>query len=303
MTAVRLELSSFCTTQLSVAQGNLQFLLVISLAFLHTWYVMPRKPRFIHPVRQVRTCLGLSQPAFAKLIGCSAVAVQRIENGSLPLSRKLAISILEATGADPVSLLAGHDAKALDTMGDEYTKDSYEISKIIPPYNQKEMLSLFIKIFHQIQLLFLASNRGGRFKVYAINSALQKALMNLADNFDLTNSIKTILIENRDFDRRKYRVSDLRKFSEYAHILRYKDDKRYKPDKLIEFVLPRGWLVNYYLVEIPVLPPGADMKLRDADYILDRERHLPPAIKEAFDQALYWKIEEFRPTFAEKPIR
>ena len=39
----------------------------------------------MHPVRQVRTCLGYSQPAFAKLVGCSAIAIQRIENGTLKL--------------------------------------------------------------------------------------------------------------------------------------------------------------------------------------------------------------------------
>jgi transcriptional regulator with XRE-family HTH domain len=264
---------------------------------------MPRKPRFIHPVRQVRTCLGHSQPYFAKLVGCSAAAIQRIENGTLQLSQKLAISILEATGADPVSLLAGPDAKALDVSGGEYTKDAYTIYKSLLPCDQKEIQILFIKIFHQIQLLFLASNRGGRFKTYVLNSALQRALMNLAEDFELTQTIHRILLESGHSEKRIYRVSDLRKFSEYANILGYKDDKRYSPHKLVNFVLPRGWLAGYYLIEKPVLAHGADMKLRNAKYILDSERYIPPEIKEALDQALYWEITEFRSTFAAKPVR
>jgi DNA-binding XRE family transcriptional regulator len=144
-----------------------------SADFIHTWYVMPRKPRFIHPVRQVRTCLGHSQPSFAKLIGCSAVAVQRIENGQLQLSSKLANSILEATGADPCSLLAGRDAKAMDMRGREYTKEAYNFYRSVLPCDEKELKNLLMKIFHQLQLLFIASNRGGKFKTYAVTSALQ----------------------------------------------------------------------------------------------------------------------------------
>src|SRR5450432_719659 len=105
--------------------------------FSHTWYVMPRKPRFNHPVRQVRTCLGHSQSAFAKLIGCSAVAVERIENGKLQLSVQLANTILEATGADPVSLLAGRGAKAMDMMGHEYTQKSFGFYKSVLPCDEQ----------------------------------------------------------------------------------------------------------------------------------------------------------------------
>ena len=264
---------------------------------------MPIKPRFNHPVRQVRTCLGHSQPAFAKLIGCSAVAIQRIENGTLTLSPKLANSILEATGADPISLLAGRDAKAMDMMGHEYSKASFGFYSHVLPCDEKEWKTLLMVIFHQLQLLFVVSNLGGKYKTYAVNSALQTALVKLADDFNLTKSIHNYLVENGHTEKRNYRVSDLRKFSEYARILGYKDNKRYKPGKLISFTIPRGWLVEYVLTEKPVLPHGADMKLQDATYILDNERYIPPEIKEAVAQALYWEIVEFRSSFAAKPVR
>jgi len=270
---------------------------------MHTWYVMPRKPRFLHPVRQVRTCLGHSQSAFAKLVGCSAVAIQRIENGTLQLSSKLANSILEATGADAVSLRAGRDAKAMDMMGHEFTKQSYNFYRNVLPCDQKEWMTLLMAIFHQLQLLFVVSNLGGKFKTYAVNAAPQRALAKLADDFNLTKSIHNYLLETGHTEKRIYRVSDLRKFSEYASILGYKDNKRYKPDKLIPFTIPRGWLIEYFLYEKPVLPHGADRKLRDAKYILDSERYIPPEIKEALDEALYWEITEFRTSLAEKPIR
>jgi DNA-binding XRE family transcriptional regulator len=264
---------------------------------------MPRKPQFIHPVRQVRIRLDHSQESFAKLVGCSAIAIQRIENGSLQLSPKLANSILEATGADPVSLRAGRDAKALDMSGKEYTKESYSFYRGILPCDAKEMKLLFTKIVQQVQLLYIASQRGGKYKTYAVNFALQTALMKLADDFHLTQSINQFLLDQGYIKKRIYRVSDLRKFAGYARILGFKDNKRFKPAKLISFTLPTGWLPTYFLVEKPILPHGANMKMRDAKYILDDERPIPQYIKEAIDQALYWVIEEFRADLSEKPIR
>jgi DNA-binding XRE family transcriptional regulator len=264
---------------------------------------MPRKPKFIHPVRQVRNCLGHTQPSFAKLIGCSPPTIQRIESGTLPLSRKLAISILEATGADPVSLLVGPDAKAKDVMGHEYSKKSYDFYKNAIRFDEMEMRILLLKIFHQLQLLYHASNCGGKFKTYVLNSALQNALCQLASDFNLTGTINRILIDAGQFHKRIYRIGDLRKFSEYAAILGYKDDKSYAPDDLKEFSVPHGWITSYWLVEKPVLPPGADMKLRNATYILDSERPIPPEVQEALDQALYWEITEFRSNFAARAIQ
>ena len=264
---------------------------------------MPRKPRFVHPVRQVRTCLGHSQPAFARLVGCSAVAIQRIENGTLQLSTKLANSIMEATGADPVSLRAGLDARALDMLGHDYSRQSYESYKGVLPFNDDELRVLLRKLVQYCQLLLIASNRGSKFKSYVVNSAIQEALSKVADDFNLLSSIHSFLIENGSVDKRIYRVSDLRKFSAYARILGFKDNKRFKPDKRIPFSIPRGWMRDYYLVEKPVLPHGADRKLRDATYILDDERTIPETIREAVSQALYWEIIEFRTSFCDNPTR
>lgn len=61
--------------------------------------------------------------------------------------------------------------------------------------------------------------------------------------------------------------------------------------------------LNYLLHEKAILPHGADRKLRDAEYILDSERPIPPAVKEVMEQALYWEIIEFRINYASKPVR
>lgn len=86
----------------------------------------------------------------------------------------------------------------------------------------------------------------------------------------------------------------MRKFPAYASILSFKDNKRFKPDKVIEFTIPLGWIRNYLVHATAVLPHGADRKLRNAEYILDDERPIPEVIKEALSEALYWEIKDFR---------
>jgi transcriptional regulator with XRE-family HTH domain len=255
---------------------------------------MPKKPQIDHPVRQVRTALGLTQAAFANRIGCSAIAVQRIENGSLRLSPKLAYVIAEATAADPELLLKGPGAKAVDRLGMPYTKASLELLKAILPMTPEELAYHRDSHARYVELLLAAAERAGKFKAYGITAALQQAFAKLAEDFDLVPSIHSVLVERGSVRRRKYRVEDLRKFPDYARLLGFKDQKGYRPAKVIEFTLPHGWIDSDYLMEEPVLPPGADMKLNGrADYLLDFDRPIPKEIEEAFAQALYWKINAF----------
>jgi DNA-binding XRE family transcriptional regulator len=239
-------------------------------------------------------CLGYSQPAFGKLVGCSGTAIQQIENGILQLSWKLANSISEATGADPISLRAGRDARAMDMAGHEYTKESFQLLSKVIPCTEKELALFRNKLVQYLDLLLLSSNRSNSVKSYAVNAALQDAFQSIADDFKLEETIHTLLKEHGHVEKKIYRVCDLRRFPKYARILGFKDNKRFKPDKTITFTLTRGWMRHYMVYERPVLPHGADRKLRDAEYILDDERPMPKVIKEALAEALYWQILEFR---------
>jgi DNA-binding transcriptional regulator YiaG len=254
---------------------------------------MPRKAQSNHPVRQVRTILKLSQASFATTIGCSTIAVQRIENGSLKLSSKLANAIMEATGAEPASLRKP-DGEARDMMGHKYSLKSFEFRKKVLPVDESKLKDYVHTLVRYTELLLIASERGGKSKADAVFSAIQESLKRIAEDFRLEESIEKFLLEKGSFRERSYRVSDLRKFSDYAQILGFKDDKRYSPEKVVKFKIPRGWILDYLLYERPVLPHGADMKLRDAEYILDEDRPIPDVIKDALKEAEYWEIIEFR---------
>jgi transcriptional regulator with XRE-family HTH domain len=263
---------------------------------------MPKNPKFIHPVRQVRTCLGRSQAAFAKMLGCSTIAIQRIENGSLTLSAKLANAMMEATGADPVSLRSGPTGRALDMFGSEYSKKAYDFYHSALPCDEEEFRYLALHLSHYIQLMLIASNRANHLKMRAVFGEIQESFAKTAEDFRITDSIHNFLRETGHVEKRKYRVSDLRKFPQYAKIIGYTDNKRFKPEKLIEYQRSKGWIQDYFLRESPVLPPDVEMKLRpNADYYIDNERPIPEALQNIIDQALFWKIEEFRLDLAEPP--
>jgi DNA-binding XRE family transcriptional regulator len=256
---------------------------------------MPRKPKFTHPLRTIRECLGYTQASFAKFIGCSAITIQRIENGSLSMSRRLAYTIMEATGADPVALRLGQAGKALDMLGREYSKSSLDFYHQVLPCDEKEFRYLVLTLSHYSQLMLIASNRGNHFKMRTVFGEILNSFKEIAEDFQLKNPIHNYLIETGHLDKRKYRVSDLRKFPEFARLIGYKDDKRFNPDKIIPYDRPKGWIPEYFLDEMPILPPDAEMKLRpNSTYIIDNERPIPQALKDIVDQALYWEIKEFR---------
>ena len=72
-------------------------------------YLMPRKPSFNHPLRDLRAILGneYTQKKFSRELGVSEVAIKRIENGTLSLSTEMKGRIAAFTGVDAESLDSG----------------------------------------------------------------------------------------------------------------------------------------------------------------------------------------------------
>lgn len=88
---------------------------------------MPRPPTYRHPLREIRTQTDYnSQPRFAELVGVSAATIQAIENGKLTLSRRLAMRIRTATGADHRELMKGAKGRPITVYGKRYTKEFFD---------------------------------------------------------------------------------------------------------------------------------------------------------------------------------
>ena len=72
-------------------------------------YLMPRKPSFHHPLRDLRAVLGkeYTQRKLSRELGVSEVAIKRIENGTLRLSTEMKGRIAAFAGVDAESLDSG----------------------------------------------------------------------------------------------------------------------------------------------------------------------------------------------------
>ena len=91
---------------------------------------MPRKPARRHVIAEVRIRAGLSQAELAKILGCAAVTVQRIEQGKLGLSEDLAVRAQKELGVSAAWLLANDPAQlAISPIGGLWAKDIYEATQ------------------------------------------------------------------------------------------------------------------------------------------------------------------------------
>ncbi|MCX6904155.1 MAG: hypothetical protein NTW03_11905, partial [Verrucomicrobia bacterium] len=91
-----------------------------------------------------------------------------------------------------------------------------------------------------------------------------------------------------------YRVADLRKFPELGHILGFKDNKRYKPDKKINFTVPVGWISEYAYLQLKLeLPEDLQKQFSDKVILYDGDRPLPEEFRDAARQATCYRVVDF----------
>lgn len=97
---------------------------------------MPRRPKFIHPLRVVRAALNKSQPEFAKMFGVSASYIQKVELGQRTLDNELADAIMLRLGVDAESLKRkrGAPISLIDVDKAEFTYGGDDIAKSIEDY-------------------------------------------------------------------------------------------------------------------------------------------------------------------------
>ena len=200
--------------------------------------------------------------------------------------------VFEQAGANPSALLEG---KALDMEQKPYTKKSFDDFKSklgCVDYSQDNRRWLF----HYVELLLMASTRGGQDKAAAVVVSIARFLKKLAKDFNLEKNINGILIENGCIKKRAYRVSDLRKYPIYAGIIGYQDNKRFKPTKIIKFEITEWWIHGFIaLQESPVLPKELEKLHKNTSFIIDGDRPIPQEMRDWLDKALYWKIKFFQP--------
>lgn len=85
-----------------------------------------RKSAIRHPLKRVRSIIGIDQRTIARRVGCSVVAIKRIEQGTLALSRPLADKLEAALGVSAAYLRHGKASQPPTTpKGEPFTADTF----------------------------------------------------------------------------------------------------------------------------------------------------------------------------------
>src|SRR6266446_5151805 len=146
---------------------------------------MARPPSTYHPLREIRSILGLTQKKFAETISIAPVTLKKIESGKLELSREVASRIFAETEVP----LWRMDSKYLNRLGRdiplttwdgrpllrEYYQERKKQAALIPPERIKQVVDHLA--FHIEVLLEAAcesTNPNPQLVFFAIQSALNE---------------------------------------------------------------------------------------------------------------------------------
>jgi transcriptional regulator with XRE-family HTH domain len=189
-------------------------------------YAMPRKPKFMHPLRVVREATKLSQAAFGRLVGCKAVTIERLENGKLKIGNPMHERIRGATGVLTVMSIMD---KPVDYQGNPYTQKSFaewcEYCKETESRNSdfwcKEMQV-------RLAVMFEAASRPTVNKVQMLYAKLEEWLCDTAEELSLKASIEAVLKEQQWTVSKTLSYGEWRKNKLIAHVWGFKDDNQKK---------------------------------------------------------------------------
>jgi transcriptional regulator with XRE-family HTH domain len=202
---------------------------------------MPRKPKFNHPLRVCRQAAGMTQPQLAVGVGCSKVTIQKIENGDLALSPKLAWRLEHAIGANGSELVKGKKGKALDRFGNPFTTQSFQRHKNSGfSFSRTNMLDA-------VDLVLKAACQPGG-KLRPVFHSLCEWLQSTRDGFKLGPHIDALLKQRKRKDSATMTYGEWRK-NPLAEYYGFKDDKK-KPASEPLTMETEAW---------PMWNPGSDM--------------------------------------------
>lgn len=162
---------------------------------------MPRKPKHGHPIRQLRNIIGVSQRDFARLLGLSSSALQRIELGSLKLSERVAYQIAAVTGANPRTLSTSLKSHS----GGPYRKEHYEAiaATTLSRAAQHQSIYMAKELGHRITLLLTAAQQWRRLQ--PVLSDLWDSIEKIRARYALSTLTNELLRKDPNRPRQKWR--------------------------------------------------------------------------------------------------
>lgn len=149
---------------------------------------MPRKPKFKHPIRQVRETVSralghtISQAAFAKMVGTSEATIHSVEMGRLDVSQELASKVGAAFLID-TKTLRKKTGKPKTFAGRPFTEDCYRRASIPPTPAEAKMIILDMGLLAAKVIQAACSPEKNRQRSVAVS--LTMSLVNIIEEYGL----------------------------------------------------------------------------------------------------------------------
>jgi transcriptional regulator with XRE-family HTH domain len=193
---------------------------------------MPRKPKFMHPLRVVRQATGLSQAAFGRKVGRSAETIEKMENGKKTIPPDVNYRIRLATGV--LTVMSKTD-KPLDYAGEPYTQKSYtEWCGYLKETECRNSEYWCNEMQLRLEVMFQAASRPGVDKVQMLYATLEEWLCTTAEKLNLKTSIEAVLEERKTKESKTLSYGDWRKNKVLAVLWGFTDDKEKKNSEILK---------------------------------------------------------------------
>ena len=179
------------------------------------------KPKPNRALRQVRQATGMSQSAFAKMLGLSAAYVQAVELGQRAASTDFAEKVRDHTGAWHRCIVENW-SDAIDVNGQPYTQDTYErmASRLPEEPATEPQLERYME-----PMVKIVRGAAGVGKSSLAVSIVRDKLREAAEQILLLEGVSDALVFQQ-LAAGKVTVGEMRKRPEFAALVGFQDDGR-----------------------------------------------------------------------------
>lgn len=198
---------------------------------------MPRQPKNVTVVRQIRMVTGMKQKEFAKFIGMNRHNYQSLENGRLPWTPAVEKKILKATGALPASCFIHLGEGVIDfpvaveEANHEYAREHWENWKRkgrpgLPNHRTSDLAAAFTT---WCEVLLEAADAVTLSKLDQVYEHICNLLTEARKNFGLESETNRILAARPITNKFRLTYGQLRRSPDLAKKAKFKD-KNHHPD-------------------------------------------------------------------------
>jgi transcriptional regulator with XRE-family HTH domain len=163
-------------------------------------WVMARSPTHQHIIREIRLTLGWSQEDLSRRIGINAGTLNRIENGTLQVSKRVALRIFWATGVpwkDIVDNQPGRPRTRLGVLDKSHLQRLDDTARDLSDKDRDTMRNNHADV---IDDLFNACLKDAPRKFWALDAAIMAALDEIKDEFALAGAVDEIHASRVDLE-------------------------------------------------------------------------------------------------------